>query len=168
MKKNNFFAPGRDLASILIVSARSRKLPGALFGVPGRLWRVSGPSRDVSGTSRDAPETLLSRCRNVLVASGRPERVSGPILSRFKVPWPCPYGPSSTTLAVRHKPYGPGRATLPVRPWLCGPGRTALAIRPWSYGPQWPYGAGHMALAIQFDGEDHAGEPHDGGVHGGV
>ena len=33
--KLDFFAPGRDLASILVASARSWTLPGASLGVPG-------------------------------------------------------------------------------------------------------------------------------------
>ena len=35
VKKLDFFAPRRDLASILVASARSGTLPGVLLGVPG-------------------------------------------------------------------------------------------------------------------------------------
>ena len=34
----DFFAPGRDLASILVASAHSWTLPGASLGVPGCPW----------------------------------------------------------------------------------------------------------------------------------
>ena len=81
--------------------------------------------------------------------------------------WPCPYGPGSTTLAVWPEPYGSGRATLSY-----GTGCAALAVRPWRTALvvrlQWPYGAGDTALAMKFDGKDHAREPHEGGLHGGV
>ena len=56
-----FFVPGRDLASILVASARYQALPGALSGVPARPWRLSGRSWGVSGTARDAPETPPER-----------------------------------------------------------------------------------------------------------
>ena len=69
-QKLDFFAPGRDLVSILVASARSRTLPGALSGVPGRPWRVSGRSRGAPRTPRDAPETLPRRHRDALGGHG--------------------------------------------------------------------------------------------------
>ena len=61
-----FFVPGRDLASILVASARSQALQGALSGVPGRPWRPSGHSRGALETLRDAPETLPRHLRDAL------------------------------------------------------------------------------------------------------
>ena len=53
-EKIDFFAPGHDLASILVASARSPVLLGAFSGVSKRLWRLSGCSWDPPGRSRDA------------------------------------------------------------------------------------------------------------------
>ena len=69
-EKLDFFAPGRDLASILVASGRSRTLPGALSGVPGRPWRVSGRSQGAPRTPQDAPETLPRRHRDALGGHG--------------------------------------------------------------------------------------------------
>ena len=55
-KKIDFFAPGRDLVSILVSSGRSQTLPGALSGVPRCPWTVSGHSRGAPRTPQDAPE----------------------------------------------------------------------------------------------------------------
>ena len=52
---------GRDLASILVASARYQALPGALSGVPARPLGLSGRSWGVSGTARDTPETPPER-----------------------------------------------------------------------------------------------------------
>ena len=65
-EKLDFFAPGRDLASIFVASARSRAILGALPGVPGCPWGLSGRSRGVPGTCRDAPETLPRRHQDAL------------------------------------------------------------------------------------------------------
>ena len=89
-RKLDFSAPGRDLVSILVSSACSQALQGALSGVPGDPWRPSGRFRGAPGTLRDAPETLPRRSRDafgtLLDATGCPERVPGPIFSRFWVP----------------------------------------------------------------------------------
>ena len=81
-KKIDFFAPGRDLASILVASGRSRTLPGALSGVPGRPWRVSGRSQG----AEHAPRRSRDAIGMLLVAMGHPERLPRPVLSRFWVP----------------------------------------------------------------------------------
>ena len=65
-EKLDFSAPGRDLASILVVSVRSRVLQGALSDVPGRLWGLLGRSRGAPGTPQDAPKTLPRRLRDAL------------------------------------------------------------------------------------------------------
>ena len=65
-RKLDFSAPGRDLVSILVSSACSQALQGALSGVPGHPWRPFGRSRGAPGTLRDAPETLPRRLRDVL------------------------------------------------------------------------------------------------------
>ena len=83
-----FFIPGRDLASILVASARSRTLPDALSGVPGRPWGLSGRFPDAQGTRQEAPESLrrsLDALGMLLGATGHP-RGPGSILSRFWVP----------------------------------------------------------------------------------
>ena len=59
--QHDFFTTGCDLASILVASARSRVLLGALSGPPGRLCRHSGCSWSTPGTPQDAPEALLER-----------------------------------------------------------------------------------------------------------
>ena len=69
-RKLDFSAPRRDLASILVASARSQGLQGALSGVPGRPWRPSGHSRSAPGTLQDAPETLPRRLRDALGRRG--------------------------------------------------------------------------------------------------
>ena len=69
-------------------------LLGMLPGAPGRpFWRPGGPLatlRTLSRRAGDAPETLPRRSRDafgtLLDATGCPERVPGPIFSRFWVP----------------------------------------------------------------------------------
>ena len=60
--KSFFFAPGRGSAMILGVSARSRTLPGGLFGVPSRLR----DSPDAPGTCRGRAQTLPGRLQDAL------------------------------------------------------------------------------------------------------
>ena len=69
-EKVDFFIPGRDCASILVASARSRAPPGALSGFPGCPWRVSVCSRDAPRRSRHAPEPLPRDRRNALGCHG--------------------------------------------------------------------------------------------------
>ena len=82
-EKLDFFASGRDSASILGTSARSGVLPGAPSGVPGRPWGPAGRSRGVPGAlprrSRDVSGTLLG-------AMGSAEETPGPIWGLFWVP----------------------------------------------------------------------------------
>ena len=78
-RKLDFSALRRDSVSILVASARSRALQGALSGVPGRPWRLSGRSGRPPRRSGDALRMLLQ-------ATGSPERVPGAILNRFWVP----------------------------------------------------------------------------------
>ena len=85
-EENEFSAPGRDLASILIVSACSGALQGVLSDVPVRSWRPSRHSRGAPRTLRDAPKTLPRRLRDALGRVGVSERVPGAILYRFWVP----------------------------------------------------------------------------------
>ena len=99
-RKLDFSALERDLASILVASARSRALQGALSGVLGRAWRLSGHSRRTPGTLRDAPETLPRRLRDALGRHGvsregpssdfesilvAPGRLRGSIFGRFSL-----------------------------------------------------------------------------------
>ena len=58
--QHDFFTAGSDLASILVASARSRVLLGALSGPMGCLCRRSGCSW-TPGTPQDTPEALLER-----------------------------------------------------------------------------------------------------------
>ena len=69
-EKLDFFASGRDLASILIASARSRAVPGGLYCVPGRPWGLSGRSWSVPDTLKDAPKMLPRRLRDALGCHG--------------------------------------------------------------------------------------------------
>ena len=84
-EKLDFSAPGRDLASILVVSVRSRELQGALSDVPEHLRDSLG----APGARRGRPKTLPRRSRDafgtLLDATMCPERVLGAILSRFWV-----------------------------------------------------------------------------------
>ncbi len=97
-KKLAFFASGRDRASILVASARSRALLGVSSGVPSRPWGPSGRFRRSPGTPRDAPEMLPRRLRDALERHGAsreppelefdsilgaPGTVPAPILDRF-------------------------------------------------------------------------------------
>ena len=99
-RKLDFSALGRDLASILIASARSQALQCALSGVPGRPLRLSRHSRRTPGTLRDAPETLRRRLRDALSRHGvsregpgsdfdsllgAPRRLWGSIFDRFSL-----------------------------------------------------------------------------------
>ena len=69
-KKLAFFASGRDWASILVASARSRELLPVSSGVPSRPWGPSGRFRGSPGTPRDAPEMLPRRLRDALERHG--------------------------------------------------------------------------------------------------
>ena len=60
-KNSMFFIPGRDLASILVASARYQALPGALSDVSAHPLEPSRRSWDVPGTAPDAPETPPER-----------------------------------------------------------------------------------------------------------
>ena len=60
-KNSIFVIPGRDLASILVASARYQALPGALSGVPARPLGLSGRSWGVPGTLQDVSETTPER-----------------------------------------------------------------------------------------------------------
>ena len=73
----DFFASGRDSASILGALACSRTVLGAFFAVPGRLWGLSSRSWDVLRRSRDAFGTLFG-------ARGRPKSLPEPILTRSR------------------------------------------------------------------------------------
>ena len=99
-RKLDFSAPGRDLVSILVSSACSQALQGALSGVPGRPWRLFRHSRRAPGTLRDAPETLPRRLRDALGCHGvsregpssdfesilvAPGRLRGSIFGRFSL-----------------------------------------------------------------------------------
>ena len=99
-RKPDFSILERDLASILVASARSRALQGALSGVLGRAWRLSGHSRRTPGTLRDAPESLRRRLQEALARHGvsregpssdfesilvAPGRLRGSIFGRFSL-----------------------------------------------------------------------------------
>ena len=66
---------------------------GPLRSVPGRLFGRPGPSLgtllELPGLAGDAPETLRDGSGTSLSATGRPEWVLGPILSRFWEPQGC-------------------------------------------------------------------------------
>ena len=76
-QKLDFFVAGRDSASILVASARSRTLSGALPGVSGCPWGLSGRSQGAPGTPQDAPETLPRRLRDALWRHGAPQEGLG-------------------------------------------------------------------------------------------
>ena len=82
----DFFAPGGDSASNLVVSRCLRTLPGTLFGSPGCPWGAFGRCRATfgppSGRAGDAP-------RRSWVPPGRPgelREVPRAIWGRFGVP----------------------------------------------------------------------------------
>ena len=98
----DFFAPGGDSASILVVSRRLRAPPGTLFASLARPWGAFGRSRAVLwallGRAGDAPRRSwvppgwpgeLREVPGAIFGSilGVPWNPPGPILTRF---WLCP------------------------------------------------------------------------------
>ena len=103
-KNSMFFIPGRDLASILVASARYQALPGALSGVSAHPLGPSGRSHRFTNSliSCEPADTVESPC-------GPAHTKQGCLSIRVACAYPNAHGRASSTRA----PFGPSRRSSP-------------------------------------------------------